>query len=104
GTSASAPETSGTAVLVISAYEKTHGGNAPSPGLVQQIIDSTAQDLGARPARQGSALVDTFKAVQMAETINGGTQPQGNSLFVRQTALSATVNAGQTPSFNVSRP
>jgi hypothetical protein len=101
GTSASAPETSGTAALVISAYEKTHGGQAPSPALVQQIIVSTAQDLGAPADRQGAGLVDTLKAVQMAETINEGSQPQGNSLLVRQTALSATVNAGQTPQFNV---
>src|SRR6185437_12058965 len=101
GTSASAPETSGTAALVISGYEQTHGGRAPSPGLVQQIIVSTAQDLGAPADRQGAGLVDTFKAVQLAETINGGSQPQGNSLLVRQTQLSATVTAGHTPRFNV---
>ncbi|HEX3978286.1 MAG TPA: S8 family serine peptidase [Solirubrobacteraceae bacterium] len=101
GTSASAPETSGTAALVINAYEKTHGGNAPSPELVKQIIVSTAQDLGAPADRQGAGLVDTLKAVQQAETINGGSQPQGNSLFVRQTSLSATVTAGQTPRFDV---
>ena len=91
GTSASAPETSGTAALVISAYEKTHNGHAPSPELVKQIIVSTAQDLGAPADQQGAGLVDTLKAVQLAETINGGSQPQGNSLFVRQTSLSATV-------------
>lgn len=101
GTSASAPETSGTAALVISAYEQTHAGHLPSPGLVQQIIVSTAQDLGAPADRQGAGLVDTFKAVQLAETINGGSQPQGNSLLVRQTQLSATVTAGHTPRFNV---
>jgi hypothetical protein len=101
GTSASAPETSGTAALVISAYETAHGGNAPSPGLVEQIIVSSAQDLGAPADRQGAGLVDTFKAVQLAETINGGTQPQGNSLFVRQDHLSATTDAGHNPQFNV---
>src|SRR6185312_113546 len=101
GTSASAPETSGTAALVMQAYAKAHGGQLPSPGLVQQIIVSTAQDLGAPADRQGAGLVDTFKAVQLAETINGGSQPQGNSLLVRQTQLSATVTAGHTPRFNV---
>ncbi len=101
GTSASAPETSGTAALVINAYEKTHGGNAPSPELVKQIIVSSAQDLGAPADRQGAGLVDTLKAVQLAETINGGSQPQGDSLFVRQSSLSATVTAGQTPRFDV---
>jgi subtilisin family serine protease len=100
GTSASAPETSGTAALVINAYEKTHNGQAPSPELVQQIIVSTAQDLGAPADRQGAGLVDTLKAVQLAESTNGGT-PTGNSLFVRQTSLNATVNAGQSPQFNV---
>ncbi|MGZ4177552.1 MAG: S8 family serine peptidase [Solirubrobacteraceae bacterium] len=100
GTSASAPETSGTAALVMSAYAKTHGGDIPSPQLVKQIIVSSAQDLGAPGNRQGAGLVDTLKAVQLAESINGGT-PQGNSLFVRQTALNATVNAGDSPQFRV---
>src|SRR6185437_278804 len=101
GTSASAPETSGTAALVMQAYAKAHGGQLPSPGLVQQIIVSTAQDLGAQADRQGAGLVNTLKAVQMAETINEGSQPQGNSLLVRQTSLSATVTAGQSPQFKV---
>jgi hypothetical protein len=100
GTSASAPETSGTAALVINAYQKTHHGQAPSPELVKQIIVSSAQDLGAPADRQGAGLVDTLKAVQLAESINGGT-PAGNSLFVRQSSLSTTVNAGQSPQFNV---
>jgi hypothetical protein len=100
GTSASAPETSGTAALVINAYEKTHHGQAPSPELVKQIIVSSAQDLGAPADRQGAGLVDTLKAVQLAESINGGT-PTGNSLFVRQSSLNTTVNAGQSPQFNV---
>jgi subtilisin family serine protease len=101
GTSASAPETSGTAALVMQAYAKTHGGQMPWPGLVQQIIVSTAQDLGAPADRQGAGLVDTLKAVQLAQTINDGSQPVGNSLLVRQTSLSATVTAGQTPQFRV---
>jgi hypothetical protein len=97
GTSASAPETSGTAALVMQAYAKAHGGNMPSPALVKQIIVSSAQDLGAPADRQGAGLVDTLKAVQLAETINDGSQPQGNSLFVPRTSLSATVHAGQSP-------
>ncbi len=100
GTSASAPETSATATLVISAYENTHNGNAPSPELVKQIIVSTAQDLGAPADRQGAGLVNTLKAVQLAESINGGT-PTGSSLYVRQSSLNATVNAGQTAQFKV---
>jgi hypothetical protein len=100
GTSASAPETSATAALVINAYEKTHYGSVPSPEEVKQIIVSSAQDLGAPADRQGAGLVDTLKAVQLAESIDGGT-PTGNSLFVRQTSLSDTVNAGQSPRFDV---
>ncbi len=101
GTSASAPETSGTAALVMSAYAKTHGGHMPSPALVKNIIVSTAQDLGAPADRQGAGLVDTLKAVQLAETINGGSSPQGNSLYVSQSQLSATTQAGHNPQFNV---
>ena len=65
GTSASAPETSGTAALVIEAYANTHHGNLPSPALVERIIVSSATDLGAPAARQGAGLVNTLKAVQL---------------------------------------
>jgi subtilisin family serine protease len=100
GTSASAPETSGTAALVIESYANAHGGALPSPALVKQIIVSTATDLGAPAEHQGAGLVNTLKAVQLAESINTGS-PQGNTLLVRQPALSATVNAGQAHVFNV---
>ena len=100
GTSASAPETSGTAALVIQAYENTHGGNAPSPALVERIIVSTATDLGAPADHQGAGLVNTLKAVQLAESINSN-HPQGNTLLVNKTSLNATVNAGQHATFNV---
>jgi hypothetical protein len=100
GTSASAPETSGTAALVTEAYAKTHGGNLPSPALVDQIIVSTATDLGAPADHQGAGLVNTLKAVQLAESINGGT-PAGNTLLVNKTSLNATVNAGQQATFSV---
>ena len=100
GTSASAPETSGTAALVVEAYANTHRGALPSPALVKQIIVSTATDLRAPADHQGAGLVNTLKAVQLAESINRGS-PQGSTLLVRQTALSATVNAGQSHVFNV---
>jgi len=100
GTSASAPETSGTAALVIAAYEHTHNGSQPSPALVEQIIVSTATDLGAPADHQGAGLVNTLKAVQLAESVNGGS-PQGSTLLVNKTSLDATVNAGQTATFSV---
>ncbi len=101
GTSASAPETSATAADVIEAYANAHGGNLPSPALVQQIIDSTATDLGAPAEHEGAGLVNTLKAVQLARSVNGGT-PTGNTLLVSKTTLNATVAAGSTKSFSVS--
>jgi subtilisin family serine protease len=100
GTSASAPETSGTAALVIEAYAETHGGALPSPTLVKQIIVSTATDLGAPADHQGAGLVNTLKAVQLAESINTSS-PQGSTLLVSQPALSATVAAGRSHTFDV---
>jgi subtilisin family serine protease len=100
GTSASAPETSGTAALVIQAYAKTHHGSLPSPALIERIIVSTATDLGAPADHQGAGLVNTLKAVQLAESIRGGS-PQGSTLAVNKTQLDATVNAGQTAAFSV---
>ena len=101
GTSASAPETSGTAALVIEAYENTHGGSAPSPALVERIIVSSATDLGAPADHQGAGLVNTLKAVQLAESINSN-NPQGSTLLINKTSLNATVNAGQSQTFSVS--
>ncbi len=100
GTSASAPETSATAALVIEAYENAHNGTAPSPALVERIIVSTATDLGAPADHQGAGLVNTLKAVQLAESI-GTSSPQGSTLLVSKTSLDATVNAGQQATFSV---
>jgi subtilisin family serine protease len=100
GTSASAPETSGTAALVLQAYAKTHHGSRPSPALVERIIVSTATDLGAPADHQGAGLVNTLKAVQLAESIHGGSR-HGRTLAVSKPRLDATVNAGQTARFSV---
>lgn len=100
GTSASAPETSATAALVMQAYAGAHGGTMPSPALVQQIIVSTADDLGAPADHQGAGLVNTLKAVQLATSIDSGSR-QGSTLLVNQSALSATVDAGQSKTFRV---
>jgi subtilisin family serine protease len=100
GTSASSPETSGTAALVIEAYKNAHGGAAPSPALVEHIIVSTATDLGAPADHQGAGLVNTLKAVQLAQSI-GTSRPQGSTLLVSKTSLNATVNAGQQATFSL---
>jgi hypothetical protein len=99
GTSASAPETSGTAALVIEAYKNAHSGHAPSPALVEQIIVSSATDLGAPADHQGAGLVNSLKAVQLAESINSS--PTGSTLLVNKTSLNATVNAGASQTFSV---
>ena len=100
GTSASAPETSGTAALVDEAYANTHHGALPSPALVERIIVSSATDLGAPADHQGAGLVNTLKAVQLAESINSNS-PQGSTLLLDKTSLNATVNAGQPANMNV---
>ena len=99
GTSASAPETSGTAALVIQAYSDGHHGSLPSPALVQRIIVSTATDLHAPADHQGAGLVNTLKAVQLAKSIGGS--PVGKTLLLSKPQLSATVNAGQTASYSI---
>jgi hypothetical protein len=101
GTSQSSPLTAGAAALVIQAYAKTHGGSDPSPALVKQILLSTATDLGAPAYEQGAGLLNTYKAVQLAESINSGT-PTGSTLVTSTGQLNATGFAGRTKSWAVS--
>jgi Peptidase inhibitor I9 len=99
-TAVSSSEVTGVAALVMQAYAKTHDGQMPSAPLVEQIIVSTATDLGAPADHQGAGLVNALKAVQLAESINS-TSPQGRTLLVNQAQLGATLNAGQTHKFSV---
>ena len=99
-TAASAGEVSAVAALVQEAYAKTHNGALPPAPLVEQIIVSTATDLGAPADHQGAGLVNALKAVQLAESINSA-RPQGSTLLVNKTGLNATVNAGQSHTFSI---
>ena len=106
GTSASAPLTSGTAALVIQAYESSHGGAKPSPDLVKRIIVSSATDLGAPADHQGAGLVNSLKAVQLALSIagNGNNRPaavQGAGLLASTPSLVSVAPAGTSKTFHV---
>jgi hypothetical protein len=100
GTSESSPFIAGAAALVIQAYAKTHGGADPSPALVKQILESTATDLGAPATEQGAGLLNSYKAVELAESIHTS-QAVGSTLLTSASQLNAVGAPGSTHTWPV---
>jgi hypothetical protein len=97
GTSESAPLTAGVAALVIEAYEKTHGGSAPTPALVKQFITSTADDIQAPGDQQGSGLLDAYRAVLAAESYRVPAPAGAENIILKGTEEFDAVAGQSTP-------
>jgi hypothetical protein len=103
GTSLSSPLTAGAAALVIEAYRTRHRGASPSPALVKQILTSTATDLGVPTTEQGAGEINSYRAVLLAESINGGRAgPQGQTVLLSPNQLNAVGTPGSRASWPVS--
>ena len=74
----------------------------PGPALVKQILVSTANDLGIPADEQGAGLIDTYKAVQLAESIHASPgRPGGRHLAEVRNQLNATDPPGTSESWQV---
>ena len=100
GTSEASPFVAGAAALVIQAYRKTHGGSTPSPALVKQIILSTATDLGIPAQEQGAGLLNSYKAVELAESVNRSSR-KGSTLLESTSQLNYQGLPGAKKSWTV---
>jgi hypothetical protein len=104
GTSESSPFVAGAAALVIQAYRQTHHGITPTPALVKQILLSTARNLDAPATEQGAGLLNSYKAVELAESIHtyaDSPRPVGKTLLTSANQLNAVGNAGTSERWNV---
>ncbi|MGH3298124.1 MAG: S8 family serine peptidase [Trebonia sp.] len=100
GTSQSAPFVAGAAALVIQAYAKAHHGSLPTPAAVKQILLSTATDLGAPATEQGTGLLNSLKAVELASWLPHGDQA-GPTLKLSSNQLNYVGKPGATASWSV---
>ncbi|HEY1818530.1 MAG TPA: S8 family serine peptidase [Trebonia sp.] len=100
GTSESAPFVSGAAALVIQAFRKTHGGQTPTPAQVKQILLSTATDLGAPAQEQGAGLLNSYRAVQLAESY-GLAKRTGSTLLASAGQLTDAAVGGTKKTWKV---
>jgi hypothetical protein len=100
GTSEAAPEVAGAAALVIQAYRKGHRGATPSPAVVRLILLSTATDLGAPATEQGSGLLNSLKAVELASRM-APRAPVGETLRLSSNQLNYVGKPGSTASWRV---
>jgi len=103
GTSESSPFVAGAAADVIQAYRQAHGGASPTPVLVKQILLSTATDLGVPATEQGAGLLNVYKAVQLAESINSSSLSLvrlSNTLALSSSQLNAVGTPGSSQSLS----
>lgn len=104
GTSESSPFVAGAAALVVQAYRTAHHGAAPTPALVKQILVSSADDLAAPADEQGAGLLDTYRAVQLAESVrtaDGAPRATGDSIRLSTGQLTAVGAHGSSHSWSM---
>jgi hypothetical protein len=105
GTSESSPLIAGAAADVIQAYRDSHNGDSPSPGLVKQLLVSTARDIFAPSDQQGAGQVNIAAAVQAAQQWTNTTVttvPTTNGLVISApTQLDLSGAGGSTSSQSV---
>ena len=100
GTSEAAPLVAGAAADVIQAYTTAHG-TAPSPGLVKQILMSSARDINSPASQQGAGLLNVAAAVSLAKTINLP-PTAGGTITVSPNQINIQQNPGATTGQSIS--